>query len=85
MSKLGPREALFLATCVHMNQLLAAVLAQAADSVRDVNSQRDKSGLSYARKAMIRTGMSFNVNGLWEEKQLCSPLQSHHCEASQSF
>ena len=36
---------------------------------------RDKNGVSYARKAMIRTGMSLNVNGLWEEGQLTVDLQ----------
>lgn len=50
-------------------------LKLAADSVRDVNAQKDKEGLSYARKAMIRTGMSLNLNGNWEERQLFTNLQ----------
>ena len=39
-------------------------LKLASDAVRDVNGQRDRNGLSYARKAMIRTGNSMNVNGV---------------------
>lgn len=50
-------------------------LKLAASCVRDVNEQRDRNGLSYARKAMIRTGMSLNVNGLWQESQLADDLQ----------
>lgn len=45
-------------------------LKLAADSVRDFNSVSDKYGLSYARKAMIRTGMSLNLNRKWEESQV---------------
>ena len=51
-------------------------LKLASDADRDVNGQRDKNGLSYARKAMIRTGMGMNVNGVCEEKQLFSNLQA---------
>lgn len=54
----------------------AFFLKLAAKAVREVNAQRDKNGVSYARKAMIRTGMSLNLNGLWEEKQLSDELQS---------
>lgn len=46
-----------------------------ANAVREVNQQRDRNGLKFARKAMIRTGMSLNVNGLWEESQLFDKLQ----------
>ena len=35
----------------------------AADSVRAVNAQRDRNGLTYARKAMIRTGLALDVDG----------------------
>ncbi|MEM7298840.1 MAG: hypothetical protein AAF391_11305, partial [Bacteroidota bacterium] len=45
-------------------------LKLAADSVREVNGMRDANGLSYARKAMIMTGMSLSVNGTWSESQL---------------
>lgn len=51
-------------------------LKLAAESVHEVNCMKDKDGLSYARKAMIRTGMSLNINGKWEESQLSSELQS---------
>lgn len=47
----------------------------AATAVRYVNLQRDSDGLTYARKAMIMTGMAPNTNGLWEEGQLSSKLQ----------
>lgn len=50
-------------------------LRLAADAVREVNAQRDKNGVQYARKAMIMTGMSLNLNGLWEESQLTQELQ----------
>lgn len=50
-------------------------LKLAADSVRDVNNQRDKDGVSYARRAMIRTGMSLNLEGVWSEAQLTEDLQ----------
>lgn len=33
-------------------------LKLAANSIREVNKQRDKNGVPYARKAMIRTGMA---------------------------
>ncbi|CDF38688.1 unnamed protein product [Chondrus crispus] len=51
-------------------------LKLAANAVREVNNQRDKNGVSFARKSMIRTGLSLNLNGLWEEKQLSSELQA---------
>ncbi|KAL3695584.1 hypothetical protein R1sor_009660 [Riccia sorocarpa] len=51
-------------------------LQLAADSVADVNSQRDANGISYARKAMIRCGLSLNINGRWEECQLQPELQN---------
>lgn len=35
-----------------------------ADALCDINSQSEKSGLKYARKAMIRTVSALNVNGL---------------------
>lgn len=50
-------------------------LRLAADAVRDVNAQRDENGLSFAYKAMIRTGMALNVTGRWEEAQLFPRLQ----------
>ena len=50
-------------------------LKLAADSVRDVNMQRDENGLTYARKAMIRCGLSKNINGKWEKDQLFQHLQ----------
>ena len=50
-------------------------LRLAAQSVRKVNSMRDRDGLIYARKAMIRCGLSKNLNGLWETNQLFPKLQ----------
>ncbi len=56
-------------------------LKLAADYIRDVNSQEDNHGISYARKAMVRMGMSLNYNPdtgkstKWEEAQLFSNLQ----------
>lgn len=51
-------------------------LKLAADVVRDVNNQRDSAGVSYARRAMIRTGLSLNLQGVWTEDQLTDPLQA---------
>ena len=36
-------------------------LKLAANCVRDVNRQRTSEGITYARKAMIRCGMSLNL------------------------
>ena len=47
----------------------------AAQVVRELNRQRDKDGLNYARKAMIRTGQSLDLDGVWREKQLFPHLQ----------
>jgi len=51
-------------------------LQLAADSVRDVNLQRDANGLTYARKAMIRCGLALDVTGEWHIKQLTPELQA---------
>eukprot|EP00644_Phytophthora_capsici_P005978 jgi/Phyca11/98043/e_gw1.2.1094.1 len=50
-------------------------LALAAKAVRQVNSQRDKNNVNYARKAMIRCGLSLDVDGVWRTEQLFSHLQ----------
>ncbi|KAE8966541.1 hypothetical protein PR002_g28334 [Phytophthora rubi] len=50
-------------------------LTLAAKAVRRVNAQRDKNGLNYARKAMIRCGLSLDVDGKWRVEQLFSHLQ----------
>eukprot|EP00171_Calliarthron_tuberculosum_P003821 IDg3821t1 len=34
-----------------------------------------ENSVSFARKAMVRTGMTLNLNGLWEEEQLFPNLQ----------
>ena len=50
-------------------------LQLAAKCVRRVNGMRDKNGITFARKAMIRCGLSKNVNGLWEKAHLYPHLQ----------
>jgi len=50
-------------------------LSLAATAVRRVNALRDKNGLNYARKAMIRCGLSLDVDGKWCVEQLFSHLQ----------
>ncbi|EGZ12175.1 hypothetical protein PHYSODRAFT_515705 [Phytophthora sojae] len=50
-------------------------LQLAADAVRDVNHQKDKNGMSYARKAMIRCGLSLGIDGTWSVAQLYPHLQ----------
>lgn len=54
----------------------AFFLQLAADSVKEVNNQKDSSGISYARKAMVMTGLSLGLNGAWSESQLTSDLQA---------
>ena len=51
-------------------------LQLAADCVRAVNSMRDNAGLTYARKAMIRCGLSLDVTGFWHVKQLTPEVQA---------
>lgn len=41
-----------------------------------VSLRRDKEGITYARKAMILTGMALNFDGLREVKQLTPKLQT---------
>ena len=41
-----------------------------------VNRQTDRNGVNYARKAMIRCGLSRDVTGKWHEKQLSVELQN---------
>jgi len=50
-------------------------LRMAAEAVCRVNEQRDQTGLTYARKAMIRCGLSLDITGEWHEKQLNRDLQ----------
>ena len=43
----------------------------AVQAVKEVNKQRDASGMTYARKAMIKCGLSKDaVSGQWKEEQL---------------
>lgn len=50
-------------------------LKLAAESVRAVNLMKDKNGVSYARKAMIRCGLGLDLDGEWQESQLFPELQ----------
>ena len=50
-------------------------LQLAADSVKDVNREVDCDHISYARKAMIRSGMSLAIDGTWNIHQLFPHLQ----------
>ena len=50
-------------------------LQLAADSVQDVNQQLDCDNMTYARKAMIRSGLALNVDGTWNVHQLFLHLQ----------
>lgn len=43
--------------------------------IREVNQERDENCITYARNAMIITGMSLNTNGQWEMKQLNPEIQ----------
>ena len=45
-------------------------------AVAEVNSQRDENGMSYARKAMIKGGLSKDaLGGEWKETQLFEHLK----------
>jgi len=46
-----------------------------AEAVCRVNEQRDQTGLTYARKVMIRCGLSLDITREWHEKQLNPDLQ----------
>ena len=50
-------------------------LQLAADSIEDVNREVDCDNISYARKAMIRCGMSLAIDGTWSVNQLSPTLQ----------
>jgi len=50
-------------------------LKLAADVFRTASAQRDKESVLHIRKAMIRCGMSLNLNGFWEERQLSPELK----------
>ena len=50
-------------------------LQLAVDSVQDVNAMKDKNGLTYARKAMIRCRLGLDIDGHWHEGQLSRELQ----------
>ena len=41
-----------------------------AESGRAVNSMKDKNGVSYAHKAMIRCGLGLDLDGEWQESQM---------------
>ena len=49
-------------------------LGFAAAAVPDVNAMRDSDRLRYARKPMICTLISLNINGQWKERQLFPKL-----------
>ncbi|KAG2776058.1 hypothetical protein PC129_g22897 [Phytophthora cactorum] len=50
-------------------------LELAAAAVREANQKRDESGINYARKAMMRRGLSLSVDGTWSTTQLFPHLQ----------
>ncbi len=50
-------------------------LKLAAESGRAVNAQRDKKGINFSRKAMIRCGLAKDIDGHWCVSQLSKELQ----------
>jgi hypothetical protein len=50
-------------------------LQLAADCIKAVNNMKDKNGLGWSRKAMIRCGLSLGLNGQWGVNQLSPELQ----------
>jgi hypothetical protein len=57
----------------------------AVDIVRDVSHEWDHYGMTYARKAMIRCGMSLDVDGVWRCEQLFPHLQEIIAEHPNQF
>ena len=55
--------------------LARSFLKLVAETVRAVNSMKDKSGVSYTRKAMIRCGLGLDLDGEWQESQFFPELQ----------
>lgn len=51
-------------------------LRLAAVCCREVSEMQDENGINIVRKAMIRCGLSKNINGLWEIEQLSPKLQA---------
>jgi hypothetical protein len=72
----GAVDEVFESGFVHQEEKQNHFLQMAADSVRDVNLQRDANGITYARKAMIRCGMALDVTGQWHIRQLTPQLQA---------
>jgi hypothetical protein len=50
-------------------------LSLVAAAVRDVNEELDVYGITYARKSMMRCGLSSNQDGVWKYEQLFLELQ----------
>jgi hypothetical protein len=50
-------------------------LSLAAAAVRDVNEELDAYGMTYARKSMMRCGLSTDQDGVWRCEQLFLELQ----------
>lgn len=60
-------------------------LQLAPESVQDVNREVDCDGMTYARKAMIRCGMSLDTNGSWSVDQIFPHLKNIVNEFLQYF
>ena len=60
-------------------------LQLAADAVDDVNKEVDGLNMLYARKAMIRCGLSLDMDGTWTVQQLFPHLQEIICRHETSF
>ena len=50
-------------------------LQLAADAIQDVNQLVDSDNLSYAKKSMIRCGLTLRIDGTWSVNQLFPHLQ----------
>lgn len=60
-------------------------LQLAFDVIRNVNSQRDKDGVLYSRKAMTLYASSKYINWVWHVKQLFPHLQSIIVKYKENF
>ena len=61
--------------CGTSNPVKKFFLLLAKQTVQNVSNQRDGDGITFARKAMIRCGMSLYLNCRWEVEQLTPALR----------
>ena len=81
----------YFVNVMFINQVLLILILERYDCHKkfseflNVSNMRDKDGLSYARKPMIRCGLALDVNGTWRVEQVFPHLEeiirkyTNHC------